>query len=436
MYRDRRKPRETTGAAKRQVKTQDIMKWVESWYISYALLGLSAAGLVPILLPLVISRTNGAADIGLIMASFSLGGLTSPVWGGLADRYRLHRKLLVGGLFGAAVGAAVFPLTLSLSLRTGLAFVAGIGLASASTVANLFIVEVHPESEWDARIGWLQTFYGGGQVIGLVLAGLIGQSRPEFGLWLAGGIGIAAIIPASLGTRQEPHVLLQRRPVLSRPVHHAEWPASSPQHLYHHPTMQGLRTFFAPFRTSFGIFLIAWLLSFSGSAAFFSFYPVLMQKVYGVLPGLSSTGYALAAGLGLILYAPAGKWSTRRGPLPILRDALVLRMAAFLVLTVLAIAPIAGRGWPAMLFFLFVVLAWSLLSVSSTALVASLSPENEGEGMGIFNAVTALSGVIGAAVGGWAANVWGYAAIPVMGIIGVGAGLIMLLATRVKLMHS
>jgi predicted MFS family arabinose efflux permease len=77
------------------------------------------------------------------------------------------------------------------------------------------------------------------------------------------------------------------------------------------------------------------------------------------------------------------------------------------------------------------VLAWSLLSVSSTALVASLSPENEGEGMGIFNAVTALSGVIGAAVGGWAANLWGYAAIPIMGIIGVGAGLIMLLAARV-----
>ncbi len=80
-----------------------------------------------------------------------------------------------------------------------------------------------------------------------------------------------------------------------------------------------------------------------------------------------------------------------------------------------------------MLFFLFVVLAWSLLSVSSTALVASLSPENEGEGMGIFNAVTALSGVIGAVLGGWGANLWGYVAIPIMGIIGVGAGFIVLI---------
>ena len=406
------------------------MKWAESWYISYALLGFCAAGLIPILLPLVVSRTSGAADIGLVMAAFSLGGLTAPIWGGLADRFRLHRQLLIGGLLGTALGAAFFPFTLSLVHRTGLALASGIGLASASTVANLFIVEVHPKSEWDARIGWLQTFYGGGQVVGLVLAGMIGQSEPEFGLWLAGGIGIAAIVPAMIGMRRESDALVQRRPILSRPAHHAEWPAGSPQHLYHHPSMRGLKTFFASFRTSFGLFLIAWLLSFSGSAAFFSFYPVLMQKVYGVLPGLSSTGYALAAGFGLILYAPAGKWSARRGPLPILRDALILRIVAFLVLTVLAIAQLAGRNWLALLFFLFVVLAWSLISVSSTALVASLSPENEGEGMGIFNAVTALSGVIGAILGGWAANLWGYVAIPIMGIIGVGTGFIVLIITR------
>jgi len=406
------------------------MKWVESWYISYALLGLSAAGLVPILLPLLVSQANGAADIGLVMAAFSMGGLTAPIWGGLADRFHLHQRLLIGGLFETALGAAVFPFTVSLFPRIGLAFLSGIGLASASTVANLFIVEGHPEPEWDARIGWLQAFYGSGQVMGLVIAGLIGQRKPEFGLWLAGGIGVAAIIPAMIGTRQESAVLLQRRPVLLHPAHHAEWPSGSPQHLYHYLNMQGIRTFFTPFRTSFGLFLIAWLLSFSGSAAFFSFYPVLMKKVYGVLPGLSSTGYALAAGLGLVLYAPAGTWSIKRGTLPVLRDALVLRIAAFLALTILAIVSFPGRGWLALLFFLFVVLAWSLLSVSSTALVAGLSPKNEGEGMGIFNAVTALSGVIGSVMGGWTANLWGYVAIPIMGIIGVGAGFIVLIFTR------
>ncbi|MHB8908832.1 MAG: MFS transporter [Syntrophales bacterium] len=407
------------------------MQWIETWYLSYALLGLSAAGLLPILLPLLVGQTGGAADIGFVMAAFSLGGLTAPVWGGLADRYRLHRWLLIGGILGTALGAAAFPFALSLSRRIGLALLAGAGLASASTVANLFIVEVRPKLEWDARIGWLQTFYGAGQVVGLVLAGLIGQSSPAWGLWLAGGTGIAAIIPALIGTSQDSAVLLQHRPVLPHPVHRTEWPVASPQHLYHRLSMQGIRRFVIPSRAPFGQFLIAWLLSFSGAAAFFSFYPVLMEKVYGVPPGLSSTGYALAAGLGLILYAPAGAWSLRKGPLLILRHALALRIAAFIALTILAaIAAFPGRGWLAMLSFLFVVLAWSLLSVSSTTLVASLSPESEGEGMGIFNAVTALSGVIGASLGGWAANLWGYVAIPIMGIVGVGAGLIVLIITR------
>ncbi len=406
------------------------MKWIETWYISYALLGLSAAGLIPILLPLFISQNGGAAEIGLVMAAFSLGGLSAPIWGGLSDRFRLHRQLLTGGLIGTALGAALFPFTLALPSRIGLAVLLGIGLAAASTVANLFIVEVHPESEWDARIGWLQTFYGSGQVLGLVFAGAIGQSRPESGLWLAGGIGVLAIIPAMIGTRQMSGAPLRRRPVLSHPAHHAEWPAGSPQHLYHHLTSKALKTFFAPFSSSFGLFLFAWLLSFSGSAAFFSFYPVLMQKVYGLVPGLSSTGYALAAGLGLLLYAPAGRWSAGRGPLSMLRGALILRIAAFIALTLLAVVSFPERSWLAMLFFLIVVLAWSLLSVCSTALVAGLSPENEGEGMGIFNAVTALSGVIGAGLGGWAANLWGYAAIPVMGIIGVSSSFLILALKR------
>ncbi len=117
--------------------------------------------------------------------------------------------------------------------------------------------------------------------------------------------------------------------------------------------------------------------------------------------------------------------------MPILRDALILRVAAFMTLTILAVVSLPGWGWLAMPVFLFVVLAWSLLSVSSTALVAGLSPENEGEGMGIFNAITSLSGVIGAGMGGWAANRWGYAAIPAIGTIGVGAGFLVFIAARI-----
>jgi DHA1 family tetracycline resistance protein-like MFS transporter len=402
------------------------MRWVKVWYVSYALLGLGSAGLIPILLPLIVGRQDEAAHVGFVMAAFSLGGLTAPVWGELADRFGLHQWLLVGGLICTGGGAIVFSFALTFALWISLALVIGIGLAAASTVANLFIVEAHPQDEWDARIGWLQTFYGGGQVLGLVLAGLIGQTAPEKGLWIAGATAAIAIIPALSGTRQESNLITHLRPVLSRPVHHSEWPAGSPQHLYHHLSLKGFRMTISSIESPFALFLVAWLLSFSGTAAFFSLYPILMEKVYGILPGPSSVGYAVSAGLGLLLYAPSGIWSTKRGPLSILRYALAFRIAAFLSLTILAIQPFPGRAWFALLSFLIVVLAWSLLSVGSSALVAFLSPKNEGEGMGIFNGITSLSGVIGAALGGLVASRWGYTAIPIMGIAGVALGFLLL----------
>jgi fucose permease len=70
--------------------------------------------------------------------------------------------LLAGGLLATALGLAVFPFTTLPMAWLGLALLAGLGAAAAATVANLFVVEAHPQIEWDDRIGWLQTFYGGG----------------------------------------------------------------------------------------------------------------------------------------------------------------------------------------------------------------------------------------------------------------------------------
>jgi predicted MFS family arabinose efflux permease len=99
---------------------------------------------------------------------------------------------------------------------------------------------------------------------------------------------------------------------------------------------------------------------------------------------------------------------------------------AFLGLLLLSIAHSAGSL--ALVGFLFVVLAWSLLSVSGTALTARLSPIGEGEGIGIFNAATALSSVIGAALGGWIAGRWGYSGATVLAMGGVSLGLILSLS--------
>ena len=43
-----------------------------------------------------------------------------------------------------------------------LSLLAGAGTSAVATMASLFIVEFDPQNEWEPRLGWLQTFNGGG----------------------------------------------------------------------------------------------------------------------------------------------------------------------------------------------------------------------------------------------------------------------------------
>ena len=313
-----------------------------------------------------------------------------------------------------------------------LATLQGFGAASAATVANLFVVEAHPKAEWDERIGWLQTFYGLGQVSGLLLAGYFAQLDFKVGLLAAAGLSLAAALLGWFSTVTPPR-LEGSEPVLTHPARHTEAVFSSPQRLFHGLDFKNLEGLGGALFSPFGGFLIMWLLAFAGPAAVFSQYPILMQKLYGVTPGASSLAFAIIAALGLTLYTPAGSMSERRGPARILRVSLVLRLLAFAGLLWLGFLPVSSAlGFAALATFGLVVWAWSLMSVSGTALAARLSPIGEGQGLGIFNAVTAVAGVLGAILGGWAAGVWGYSAILVLALLGVIIGLALSLLLKAQ----
>ncbi len=360
------------------------------------------------------------------MAVFNLGGLLAPLWGGLADRRHCYRLILIGGLVTTAIGFAVFPFSTSLSVRLPLALAQGAGAAAAATVGNMLIVEAHPREEWDKRIGWLQTFYGVGQVGGLLLAGIISQINMTLSFLAAGGVTLLGVLPASV-VRPRSLTQITPRPILVHPPRHTELSAGSPQRFHHHLGSSSLEQILEPIFSRFGGFLVAWFLSFAGAAGFFSLYPVLMRQAYGVSASLSSTAFAVAAALGLALYAPAGKWSDRHGPLRVLEAGLGVRWVAFAGLSVLGSAGIADKTLPAVAGFLFIVLAWSLLSVTGTAVTVRLARSGEGEALGLFNATTAIAGVVGSALGGWLASQWGYTAVPAMGVAGITLGILILI---------
>jgi len=172
--------------------------------------------------------------------------------------------------------------------------------------------------------------------------------------------------------------------------------------MLHHLSVQALRWLRQHAPTPFALFLLAWLLAFVGSSAFFALYPVLMAQLYGVTPRLAASTAALAYGTGLAVYAPAGRWSERYGPARVVHAALGVRLLAFGVLWSIGLTSWECRSWLALLGYLAVVLAWSGLSVGGTGWTARLAWQREGEGLGLFNAIMALAGVLGAGLGAFA----------------------------------
>jgi len=116
---------------------------------------------------------------------------------------------MLAEMLAALVALLLMPMQPGLPLKTMFAAVLGVGFAAANTVANMFIVEVRPPDEWDNRIGALQALSSLGQVVGLLLAGLIGGSSIGGRYAIAYGVAaalVAASVPMAWLTLRNVHV--------------------------------------------------------------------------------------------------------------------------------------------------------------------------------------------------------------------------------------
>ena len=399
------------------------------WYLAYALLGVSVAGGMPILLPLTVIRGGTAGQIGLVIASMNLGSIAAPLWGELADRWRVHRILLAGGMVVTAAAVGAFAFASDIGTWVLLALLLGLGSSAASTVAYMFVVEVYPKSEWTVRIGGLQTVYGLGWITGLVLAGATGRTDPRAGLLICAALTAVGAVPGWLATRTPPRPSTAR-PVVNAPVPvmHVEQGPGSLSRNFHALRAVTLRSLGKTLATPFGLFLGTWLLADAGGPAYYAVYPVLMQHTFQVGPARSSLSYAAAVVISLFLYAPTGRLTNRLGAARVLRLGFAVRLLALVILAALAYTPVPGRSAWAELWFAVVVASWAPIGMSGAAVAAQRATTGEGEAIGIFTAATAVAGAIGAAIGGAAAGWWGYGAVPVVGAACIIAGLLISVA--------
>ncbi|HEX3991791.1 MAG TPA: MFS transporter [Acetobacteraceae bacterium] len=394
-----------------------LRPWIETWFLVYAVLGIVQGGMLPLLLPL---SAGGSTHAGAIVGVMNLAGVSAPIWGHLADRWRLHRQVLLAGTLAALVALLFMPMQLPLPLKTMFAAILGVGFAAANTVANMFIVEVRPPDEWDARIGALQALSGLGQVLGLLLAGLIG-GRYALAFAVAAAL-VAASVPMAWLSLRGIHVPVRRSVATAHPPVGGEGWSGSPQRMFHIPTLHGLRTLWIELEMPFARLMIVWFVAFIAISAVLTMLPLALIRVFGVAPGLPATTYAFAAAGSLLMYPLLARIAKQHGAWPVLRAGFAARTVAMGILAVAFLSAIGGVPL-ALVGFVVLVLAWPLLGVSGTALAAQLAPGEKGEALGLFNAASSLAGAIGAFLGGWAMATVGYGTV-----CGVAAGVVGLAA--------
>jgi MFS family permease len=408
-------------------------RYIRPWYLAYLLLGMVTAGLLPVLLPLTVEAlSHRLSTVAYVMGAYNVGLLTSPLWGMLAERSKAYRNLFLGSFL--LTGAGIVGMLLLRELPGWLvsAFALGAGSGGAATLATLFIVDFTPRAEWEARIGWLQSFNASGQVVGLILAAAFSGGDTAVALRVCVAILLLAMavggvgLPFSKSVRptgpamQQPHLHLNVRALAIFPK--LSLPSGVDIHFYH-LNLPGLHALPQAIGTPFGRFLLSWSVLAFAVAAFFSYFPLMLSQSYDLAARDTAIIYAATSAVGIVLYILTSRLTARYGAGRVYGSGLALRMVGFGLLLAPFLITMEKRSLFGAAGFSLIVIAWPLLSVSGTDLGARLTTFSEGAAVGLLNAALALATAVGIVVSGPLVARWGYKTIPMTALVGLIAAL-------------
>ena len=370
------------------------MRSAPTWLACYVQLGLVQSGMVPVILALAAPPGPAA---GLTYAAFAASGIAAPFIGAWSDRTRKHRRTLAGGLALAGVALMLHALPGGVLQHMVTAMLIGLGVSSASTVATMFIVEVEPEPKWDGRISELQACIGGGQLVGLLVAGMLGLRHVEIAFVLAGALLLLAV-PLALAFAPDPVVVVNRDQLPPKPARGGDGVPFGPQRSFHCVSRNALASLS---HNGLTWFLAAWLLSYTATNGLSVMFAVAMVRDYHVAATLPTTAYAIGVGFSLLLYRVVGGWDQRFGAWHVMVAALALRAAIVAVMVVLTWLHTDATVLPVLVCFAATQVVWPMLSVASTSLAVTLSPARRAESVGLLNAATSLAATLGGALAGF-----------------------------------
>lgn len=395
--------------------TRGILRWLSPWFSAYALAGLLVNGMVPVMLPVTVGPA-GPVAVAAVVSSFFAGQLTAPLTGSLADRRGWQRPLFLASFPVMAIAAVAIGVGGSIVVWIPAVFIAGAAAGAAQTLGSVFIVEGHPKSEWDTRIGWFRLTFGIGQVGGLAIGAVFADGDLTTGWLVAAG---AILVGVLLGRVGLPRV---HRAAASPPARNAAPISSAPTQstVASPPARNAASTPAAPPRASrrarlsaqlrspFGVFLLSWLLAMIAVQTILNVLPLVMRDAFGMASSTTASVYLVGSIAGAALYPVAGALAKRTTPARVLAIGLGITLVAFVFMAVAFLADPSWRAAAGVIGILLLAIGYPFDYIGATMLAAFLAEDGEGAAMGLFNSAVAAGAIVGAIVPAAVAGAWGY----------------------------
>jgi MFS transporter, DHA1 family, tetracycline resistance protein len=164
--------------------------------------------------------------------------------------------------------------------------------------------------------------------------------------------------------------------------------------------------------------MLIWLLTNISRGLVYDLFPLMMRNLFGIHPGISALYYAVAAGICVFLYTPAGKLGSRYGTNTIALCGVVMTFISILLMAFFSMFTNHFVIWfLAPLSFMILPCSWAPLIVAGTALTSELATMENGSALGLFNSAYAIGVVLSAFIAGAMAMSFGYQAILILAAI-------------------
>jgi len=391
------------------------------WFYSFLPQGMAGGATSPLIPLFAYALGANLADVGIIAAATSIASVPAFVlWGWLSDHLERRKVFLLLGFLGTALSLALMALSLNLGQFYLANLLIGFLGAAGAPVGAVLVMETSGREEWPRKLALLSQISGVGWILGLSLGvvwltvgpHLVGGVSAMRGLFVIGAaLGLSSGLLAGVWL-QEPTEHVDRRSISLADTHFlVERVKFLPARLLHYldpRNRRGKGALSRPLR----LYLVSVFLLFSGFTAFYGFFPILLQQVYGFSNPEVFAVYIASQLASVAAYVRVGDWVRDRGSRVTQMAASLGRTFLFPSFLVLAFLPLSP-SWilvGVLLLHAGVGLCWAVINVSGSTLVSHLAPEQgRAEALGAYNAMQGFGSILGPLLGGFVAEFTGYA---------------------------